>query len=62
MANCFEPASVYIVITEKDRKQDDTNTFKLILHFCARHDYDFKYLFNNNELEVAKRRHLVLKQ
>ena len=76
VSGCFEPASVYVVIreadldpartsimpcTEGDRNEDrDLNTFKLILHLCARHDYDFKYLLSSNELEIAKRRHLAL--
>jgi hypothetical protein len=78
VAACFEPASVYIVITESDinalnvdsgDKQimvekdslADVNAFKLILYLCPRHDYDFKYLLEENELEITKRRHLVLK-
>jgi hypothetical protein len=40
----------------------DINTFKLILYLCARHDYDLKYLLKENELEITKRRHLVLKE
>ena len=40
----------------------DINTFKLILYLCARHDYDLKYLLNENELEISSRRHLVLKE
>ena len=40
----------------------DINTFKLILYLCARHDYDLKYLLKENELEISKRRHLVLKE
>lgn len=40
----------------------DINAFKLILYLCARHDYDLKYLLKENELEIAKRRHLVLKE
>jgi hypothetical protein len=79
VAACFEPASVYIVITESDinalnvdsrDKQimvekdslADVNAFKLILYLCPRHDYDFKYLLEENELEITKRRHLVLKE
>ena len=77
VAGCFEPASVYVVIRETDinmlsprekvpEKDDnspgDINAFKLILYLCARHDYDLKYLLKENELEIAKRRHLVLKE
>jgi hypothetical protein len=79
VANCFEPASVYVVIKESDinalnldphEKQmivekdspGDINAFKLILYLCARHDYDLKYLLKENELEITKRRHLVLKE
>ncbi|HEV8386253.1 MAG TPA: hypothetical protein VGQ03_01390 [Nitrososphaera sp.] len=40
----------------------DINTFKLILYLCARHDYDLKYLLKENELEISRRRHLVLKE
>jgi hypothetical protein len=40
----------------------DLNAFKLILYLCARHDYDLKYLLKENELEIYKRRHLVLKE
>lgn len=40
----------------------DINAFKLILYLCARHDYDLKYLLKGNELEIAKRRHLVLRE
>ena len=40
----------------------DINAFKLILYLCARHDYDLKYLLKENELEISKRRHLVLKE
>jgi hypothetical protein len=32
------------------------------LYLCPRHDYDFKYLLEENELEITKRRHLVLKE
>jgi hypothetical protein len=78
VAGCFEPASVYVVIRETDvniltTKSDgaerlesndpvDINAFKLILYLCARHDYDLKYLLKENELEISKRRHLVLKE
>ncbi len=78
VAGCFEPASVYVVIKESDinvlkidpgEKQAiekdlpaDINAFKLILYLCARHDYDLKYLLKENELEITKRRHLVLKE
>jgi hypothetical protein len=47
-------------IIEKD-SPGDINAFKLILYLCARHDYDLKYLLKENELEITKRRHLVLK-
>ena len=46
---------------EKD-SPGDVNAFKLILYLCARHDYDLKYLLKGNELEIAKRRHLVLRE
>ena len=49
------------MIVEKDTP-GDINMFKLILYLCARHDYDLKYLLKENELEIAKRRHLVLKE
>jgi hypothetical protein len=78
VADCFEPASVYVVIKESDintlsldaREKEmimerdspgDINAFKLILYLCARHDYDLKYLLKENELEITRRRHLVLK-
>jgi hypothetical protein len=40
----------------------DVNAFKIILYLCARHDYDLKYLLEENELEITKRRHLLLKE
>ena len=40
----------------------DVNSFKIILYLCARHDYDLKYLLEENELEITKRRHLLLKE
>ncbi len=40
----------------------DVNTFKLILYLCPRHDYDLRYLLEENELEITKRRHLMLKE
>jgi hypothetical protein len=49
------------MILEKD-SPGDINAFKLILYLCARHDYDLKYLLKENELEITKRRHLVLKE
>jgi hypothetical protein len=49
------------MIIEKD-SPGDINAFKLILYLCARHDYDLKYLLKENELEITKRRHLVLKE
>ena len=48
------------IVMEKDSLAD-VNAFKLILYLCPRHDYDFKYLLEENELEITKRRHLVLK-
>ncbi len=50
------------VVVERDEPAADVNAFKLILYLCARHDYDLKYLIKENELEIAKRRHLVLKE
>ena len=48
---------------EADLKDDkELNTFKIILHLCSRHDYDFKYLLASNELEIARRRHLALRE
>lgn len=49
------------MIMEKD-SPGDVNAFKLILYLCERHDYDLKYLLKENELEISKRRHLVLKK
>jgi hypothetical protein len=49
------------MIIEKESLAD-INAFKLILYLCARHDYDLKYLLKENELEITKRRHLVLKE
>ena len=40
----------------------DVNAFKLILYLCPRHDYDLRYLLEENELEITKRRHLMLKE
>ena len=40
----------------------DVNAFKLILYLCPRHDYDLRYLLEENELEITKRRHLVVKE
>ena len=50
------------VIERDEPAAADVNAFKLILYLCARHDYDLKYLIKENELEIAKRRHLVLKE
>jgi hypothetical protein len=50
------------VVIEREDSPADVNAFKLILYLCARHDYDLKYLLKENELEIAKRRHLVLKE
>jgi hypothetical protein len=49
------------MIMEKD-SPGDINAFKLILYLCERHDCDLKYLLKENELEITKRRHLVLKK
>ena len=49
------------IMVEKDSLAD-VNAFKLILYLCPRHDYDFKYLLEENELEITKRRHLMLKE
>jgi hypothetical protein len=49
------------ILTDTDDAAD-INAFKLILYLCARHDYDLKYLLKENELEISKRRHLVLKE
>ncbi len=49
------------MIVEKDSLAD-VNAFKLILYLCARHDYDFRFLLEENELEITKRRHLTLKE
>ena len=40
----------------------DVNAFKLILYVCARHDYDLRYFLEVNELEITKRRHLMVKE
>jgi hypothetical protein len=50
------------IVIEREDSPADVNAFKLILYLCARHDYDLKYLLKENELEIAKRRHLVLKE
>ncbi len=49
------------MMVEKDSLAD-VNAFKLILHLCARHDYDFRFLLEENELEITKRHHLILKK
>jgi hypothetical protein len=49
-------------ILAESNDRADINIFKLILYLCARHDYDLKYLLKENELEISKRRHLVLKE
>ncbi len=49
------------MIVEKDSLAD-VNAFKLILYLCARHDYDFRFLLEENELEITKRHHLILKK
>ena len=48
------------MMVEKDSLAD-VNAFKLILYLCARHDYDFRFLLEENELEITKRHHLILK-
>jgi hypothetical protein len=40
----------------------DVNAIKLILYLCPRHDYDLRYLLEENELEITKRRHLMVKE
>ena len=49
------------MMVEKDSLAD-VNAFKLILYLCARHDYDFRFLLEENELEITKRHHLMLKK
>ena len=49
------------MIVEKDSLAD-VNAFKLILYLCARHDYDFRFLLEENELEITKRHHILLKK
>jgi hypothetical protein len=49
------------MIVEQDSPAD-VNAFKLILYLCARHDYDFRFLLEENELEITKRHHLILKK
>ena len=49
------------MLIEKD-SHNEINAFKLILYLCARHDYDLKYLLKENELEITKRQHLVLRE
>ena len=49
------------MMVEKDSLAD-VNAFKLILYLCARHDYDFRFLLKENELEITKRHHLLLKK
>lgn len=48
-------------IVERDSLAD-VNAFKLILYLCARHDYDFRFLLEENELEIATRHYLMLKK
>ena len=50
-----------LMAVERDSAAD-LNAFKIILYLCARHDYDLKYLLEENELEITKRRHLMLKE
>ena len=40
----------------------DVNAFKLILYLCPRQDYDLRYLLEENELEITKRRHLMINE
>jgi hypothetical protein len=49
------------MMVEKDSLAD-VNAFKLILYLCPRHDYDLRYLLEENELEITKRRHLMIKE
>jgi hypothetical protein len=49
------------MMVEKDSLAD-VNAFKLILYLCQRHDYDLRYLLEENELEITKRRHLMIKE
>ncbi len=49
------------MMVEKDSLAD-VNAFKLILYLCARHDYDLRFLLEENELEITKRHHLMLKK
>ena len=49
------------MMVEKDSLAD-VNAFKLILYLCAPHDYDFRFLLEENELEITKRHHLLLKK
>ncbi len=49
------------MMVEKDSLAD-VNAFKLILYLCARHDFDFRFLLEENELEITKRHHLILKK
>ncbi len=49
------------MVLERDSLAD-VNAFKLILYLCARHDYDFRFLLEENELEIAKRHYLIIKK
>ena len=49
------------MMVEKDSLAD-VNAFKLILYLCDRHDFDFRFLLEENELEITKRHHLILKK
>jgi hypothetical protein len=49
------------MMVEKDSLAD-VNAFKLILYLCSRHDFDFRFLLEENELEITKRHHLNLKK
>jgi len=50
------------LMSEQDDSAADMNAFKLILYLCARHDYDLKFLLKENELEIAKRHHVELRE
>jgi hypothetical protein len=78
VAECFEPAFVYVIIKESDintmhldtrEKQlivekDSQRSQRVLAHFVSVRSphYDLKYLLKENELEISKRRHLVLKE
>jgi hypothetical protein len=41
--------------TEKGFCEAEFDGFKMILHMCARHDGEFKYLIMGSELRIARR-------